>query len=99
MEEGRRDEFVLNGHRADTDGFAFFTDAAQFFDPVKVDQVGGLGEAQLHHGQQAMASSEQFGFRAQTAQQRDGLANGFGRVVVKCGWDHGRLREVFAGVG
>jgi hypothetical protein len=95
LQDRRRDEVVLHRHRPDADGVAVLADATQFVDAVEVDQVRRLGEAQLHHRQQAVAAGQQLGITAERAQQVQRLAHGAWCVVLEGGWDHRRLRLLF----
>ena len=61
LQQGGGNQLVLRGHRANADDAAAFADAAQFGNAVDINQHAGLGKAQLHHGQQAVAASEQLG--------------------------------------
>ena len=65
LQQGGGDQLVFGGHRADADNPAAFADTAQLGNAVDVNQHAGLGKAQLHHGQQAVATGEQLGVIAQ----------------------------------
>ncbi len=49
----------------------------------------GLGEPQLHHGDQAMAASERAGVIAQIGQHSHGLGDRFWAMIGKSAWYHG----------
>ena len=88
LQQGRVDEVALDGHRTDHDRVALFANAAHRLDPVEVDQVRRLCEAQLHHRQQAVAAGQQLGVAAVLAEQRDSVGDGARRVIVESGRDH-----------
>jgi hypothetical protein len=51
--------------------------------------VTGPGEPQFHHGNQALAATQDLGVLSVLLQQGDGFRNGFGSEILK-GWrDHG----------
>ena len=89
LQDGRMDQVVFHRHRTNDHGLPFFADAAQLGNAVDVDQVLGLGKAQLHHRQQAVATGQQLGIRPVLAQQGHGLTHAFGGVVLETRWDHG----------
>lgn len=89
LQDGGIDQVVFHRHRSDDHGVAFFADATQLGNAVDVDQVLGLGKAQLHHRQQAVAAGQQLGVRPVLAQQGHGLTHALGGVVLETRWDHG----------
>ncbi len=61
------------GHGADRDLVAFVTDVRQVGEPADVDQHARLGESQLHHRQQAVATGDELGLVAVLPDEADGL--------------------------
>ena len=84
----RVEQVVFGGHGTDADLVAHLRDAAQVRDPAQVDQVRGLRETQLHHGQQAVATGQQLGVVAQGGQQLERLRHRAGAVVIEWDGDH-----------
>ena len=84
---GRLDVHVA-GHRADGDVVAVVADVRQVGEATDVDQHARLGEAELHHRQQAVAAGDELGLVAVLADQADGLLGGLGTDVVERGGDH-----------
>ena len=49
---------MLSGHRTNNDGAAVCVDATQFAQILEIDQVARLGQAQLHHRDQAVPAGD-----------------------------------------
>ena len=81
--EGRGLQLRLAHHGAQDEAVARARDAPQLPDAAEVHEVGGLGEAELHEREQALAPGEHLGLRAELFQQGDGRAELEGRVVVE----------------
>ena len=56
---------------------------------LTVDQVLGLGKAQLHHGNEAVAAGQHERLIAQIGQQSHGLLKARGPMVVEGSRNHG----------
>ena len=66
----------------------FFAYAFELGDPAQVDQVTGLGEAQLHHRQQTVSAGQQLGIVAELRQQAERVGHRLRRVVVEFAGNH-----------
>ncbi len=75
-------------HRADPDLGGVLADVAEHVrQRVDVDHVLGLGDAQLHHRQQAVAAGEQPGFWSERFEQRKRLLDARRTLIPKRCWD------------
>ena len=68
---------------ADPQGAVASLDRAQLLHPAQVDEVVEDGQAQGEHRHEALAAGDDLGGVAELGQQRDGLVDGGGRVVVE----------------
>ena len=78
----------MAGQRADGDVVAGVADVRQVGESADVDEHARLGEAQLHHRQQAVPAGEELGLVAVLADEADGLLGRSGADVVECCGDH-----------
>ena len=76
------------GEGTDGDVVAGIADVRQVGDTTDVDQHAGLGDAQLHHRQQAVATGEELGIVAVLTEEADGLFGRTGTDVIECCGDH-----------
>ena len=90
----RRDDLGLRGHGADPDRPARLFDSLEPGDRTQIDQVRGVGEPQLHHGDQAVPAREQATFVAMLGQQRHDLGERGRPMVLECARYHRRLPGV-----
>ncbi len=72
----------LLGHGADHDRAAAQLDARQAFDLAQIDEVGGLGEPQLHHRNERVTSGKELGLRV-LGQQIRRLPHRGGAVIFE----------------
>ena len=57
-------------------------------DPVDINQMGGRGQAKLHHGDETLPSGQHSSVVSQLGQCRQGTFQGVGRLVLKYRWIH-----------
>ena len=81
------------GQGADVQFVALLADVAQPANAVEVHQVGGSGQLQLHHGDEALAPGQHPGIRAVVAQQGKGGVEGGGGVVLESRRYHDTLHS------
>ena len=62
---------------------ALLTDATQVGDAIEVDEVRGLGEAQLHHRQKTVTTGQQFRLISEPREQGERLADRTRSVVFE----------------
>src|SRR3569833_4207373 len=94
LQQRRGDQLVLSGHRTDVKGAALFAYTLELFDAIEIDEVFGMGEAQLHHRQQTVFVGLLFGFVVVVALLL--LCLGFGRRSANgCG---PRLTAMYLGI-
>ncbi len=93
----RRDDLPLGGHGADHDLAAVGPDALERRDAAQIDQIGGLGEAQLHHRHQAVAAGQRPCVLAELGEQHDRLVQGRRTVIVEVAGNHGPLLPILVG--
>ncbi len=74
LEQGRRLDVHVAGEGADRDVVAGVADVRQVAQASDVDQHARLGEAQLHHRQQAVAAGDELGLVTVFADEADRLA-------------------------
>ena len=89
LQERRRLDVHVAGQGADGDVVAAVADVRQVAEATDVDQHGRLGEAELHHRQQAVAAGDELGLVAVLADEADRLLRRLGADVVECCRDHG----------
>ena len=58
LQQVRRLDFVMRGHRAEANLAAFFANVRKVFDAAKVDEQRRLGQTQLHRRNQAVPAGE-----------------------------------------
>src|SRR5882724_11316478 len=80
----------VGGHRPERDRAAGLLDAGEPTHLAQVDEMLRLGEAQLHHRDQAVTTREDLGV-VELAEQLQGLRDAGGGVILERGWVHGRL--------
>ena len=78
----------LADQRADFQVAVFFDDLVECRDVADVDDVAGLRQPQLHHGQQTVAARHHLGLVAQLGEQLDGGIEAAGSVVVELRRNH-----------
>ncbi len=61
--------------------------------PAEVDQVTRLGEAHLHHRQQAVAAGEQLRLVAELREQAERVGDGLRRVILEIAGNHRSLLQ------
>jgi hypothetical protein len=81
-------EIGLTGQRADPQKPVGFSNARQPGDRVDVDEMGRVGETELHQRDEALASREDFGVLAELRQQRGCLADRARGVVLEGSRNH-----------
>ncbi len=89
--------FRVAGQRAESQGGVVFSDVGEARNEIEVHEMNGARQAELHQGDEALASGQEFGLFAQLPQQ--GYAFGYraGSVIVKWTWVHSRcLRKLSA---
>src|SRR5208282_5967855 len=77
------------GERPEAQSIAFLLDVGGPRNEIQVHQMRGIGEAQLHQRDKALASREQLGLRSKLGDQRAGLFERCRAVVVERAWVHG----------
>src|SRR5438093_1855930 len=80
----------VGGHRPERDRAAGLLDAGEPTHLAQVDEMLRLGEAQLHHRDQAVTTRQDRGV-VELAEQLQGLRDAGGGVLLERGWVHGRL--------
>src|SRR3954470_14710495 len=70
------------GHGADHDRTALQLDAGETFDLTEIDDVGGLGEPELHHRDQRVATGQQLRL-GKLGQQIGRLTDRGGAVILE----------------
>jgi len=78
----------VSHQRAEPQRAVAFLDAVQTRDPVDVDQMLGRREPEFHHRDQALASRQDLGVLAVLGEQRQGLVERGGPVVLESRWQH-----------
>ena len=73
---------VMTGHGTDADGGGRHGDAGQIADTAQVDQMGGLGQAQLHGLDQTLTTGEKPGIDTRLG-GADGLGGLAGTLIVE----------------
>src|SRR5882672_5805867 len=100
LKELRPDDLVLGRHRADSQCARLLADALELRDAAEIDQMAGLREAELHHGQQAVTPREQLGVVAEPLQQAQCVGKRRGRVILELARNHRRdLRRARSNAG
>ena len=75
-------------HRADPDLAVVLGDVAELVrERVDVDQVGGRGQAELHHREQRVPAGEQARVGSQLRQQLERLLDARRSLILKWGWN------------
>ena len=95
------EQFVLGGCRPDHEVRPHFADAFEFGDRAEVNEVGRLGEAELHHRDEAVSARQRTRVLAEVAEQRDRLGDRLGPMIAEGGGNHVVLpagRRRFPGV-
>jgi hypothetical protein len=87
LEDIRRLHLPVGRHRADHDGALLLLDPREAGDLAEVDEVLGLGQAQLHHRHQAVAAGQDLGV-LELVEQLERVLHRRRRVVLEGGWVH-----------
>ena len=75
---------ALAGHRRRSRASPFVAlDAGELGDPVEVDEVLEPGQPQREHRHEALAAGQHLGLVAVLGEQRDGVGDRLGRVVLE----------------
>src|SRR5439155_1109936 len=90
LEHLRRFDFPVRRYRADGDHALVFFDSRQAGHLAQVDEVLGLGQAELHHRNQAVTAGEDLGV-VELAEQLESIRDAGRSVVLERGWIHGPL--------
>ena len=96
----RLQQLAVPGHRADPDLVRADPDVAELVvEVVDVDDVLEVGQPELHHRQQAVATGDEPGLAAEPLEQPDGVLDAGGAFVLERGGDlHERPPRRTAGV-
>src|SRR6185437_5465099 len=89
----RGDDLRVRDERADGDFVALFADVIHSSDPADVNDIARRGETQLHHGQQAVASGENFCFVTVASKRAKGFIESFRSLIFEFGWNHRALPD------
>src|SRR5215472_12736020 len=81
-------DFRVPGQGAKSQAPVLLLDVGDPGNKVEINQVSGIGEAQLHQGNQALPARQRLGFLAQFRQHGAGLLERTGAVIVKCSGIH-----------
>src|SRR3989304_1160527 len=89
LQERRGLHGVVGRQRPDGDGPAVLLDSGEPRNLSEIDEVLGLGQAELHHGEQAVTAGQDFRVILEPAQEGDRLLDAGWAVVIELGRIHG----------
>src|SRR3972149_3634922 len=89
LQERRGLHGVVGRQRPDGDGPAVLLDSGEPRNLSEIDEGLGLGQAELHHGEQAVTAGQDFRVILEPAQEGDRLLDAGWAVVIELGRIHG----------